>query len=118
MSKLSQILEFDPLDNPMYLKKVGNWVLTFLHAHDQVEKIQLAITNVIPRQADGSLQPRRIIIEQADQEHQWQINHIECFDSLENKEVLLNASEQTGGSIIQDLLSEFRKYDVEVMFKA
>lgn len=117
MSKLSQMLEFDPLDNPMYLKKVGNWVLTFLNADDQVNNIQLAITNVIPRKPDGSLQARRIIIEQLEHENLWQINHIECFDSSENKEVLIHAFEKTGSEMIEDLLQEFRKYDVEVIFR-
>lgn len=118
MSSTVQILEFDPLDNPMHLKKVGNWVLTFLSAPEQINHIQLAITNVLPRQANGSVQARRIVIEQTEQEHQWAINHIECFDSHANKEVILQASETVGTEIIHILQNEFRKYDVEVLFIA
>lgn len=118
MSISEQILEFDPLDNPMHLKKVGNWVLTFLSSPEQIDHIQLAITNVVPRQADGSVQARRIVIEQSKQEHQWTINHIECFDSESNKEIIVQASENLGAEIIHNLQNEFRKYDVEVLFIA
>ena len=41
--------EFDEFDNPMHLSKVGNWVFTFLSPQNQLDHIQLAMTNVIPR---------------------------------------------------------------------
>lgn len=63
-------LEFDAYDNPMQLSKVGNWVITFLSPKDQEHQIQLAITNVLPRQISAQLQPRRIVIQQsADAQH-------------------------------------------------
>ena len=50
---------FDAYDNPMQLSKVGNWVITFLSPKDQESQIQLAITNLLPRQISAHLQPTR-----------------------------------------------------------
>ena len=69
-------LEFHPADNPMYLKKVGNWVLTFLNSKDDLTNIQLAITSVLPRQVSDNLQPVRVIIHKTEVENRWLIQQI------------------------------------------
>lgn len=105
--------EFDEFDNPMHLSKVGNWVFTFLSPQQQIEHVQLAITNVIPRQANSELQARRLIIEQ---EHQnlWNIIQLECFDGVNQKEILMPLQDLNANEIFQEIIHEFAKYDVEI----
>lgn len=116
MPKSQPVLAFDPLDNPMHLKKVGNWVITFISLDNQDSEIQLAITHVMPRQAINTLQPRRIIIKQTSDITQWNIKHIECFDGRLNQEVVLEASDSNAQHMIQNFILDLRKYDVEVKF--
>src|SRR5690606_41510079 len=79
-------LEVPLADNPMYLQKVGNWVLTFLSATDELTNIQLAITSVLPRQVSDNLQPVRVIIHNTEVENRWLIQQIECYDSAHGKD--------------------------------
>lgn len=105
--------EFDEFDNPMHLSKVGNWVFTFLSPQQQIEHIQLAITNVIPRQVNTELQTRRLIIEHNHQ-NLWNIMQLECFDGLNQKEILMPLQNLQVNNIFQDIIHEFAKYDVEI----
>ena len=105
--------EFDDFDNPMHLSKVGNWVFTFLSPQQQIEHIQLAITNIIPRQANSIFQARKLIIEQ-DHQNLWNIIQLECFDGLNQKEILMPLQDLQANEIFQDIISEFAKYDVEI----
>ena len=114
MSTAVQILEFDPFDNPMHLSKVGNWVITFLSPQEQTEHIQLAITNVIPRQVSDQLQPRRIVIRQADLPDQWRIEEIECYDCEQQTDTALDNQPEVLVQVIDALIQEFQKYDVHV----
>lgn len=107
-------LEFDAYDNPMQLSKVGNWVITFLSPKDQEHQIQLAITNVLPRQISAQLQPRRIVIQQSADAQQWQIQQIDCFDSQTNQEISFQARDTIGQTVIQRVIQEFDKYDVSI----
>ena len=107
-------LDFHPADNPMYLKKLGNWVITFLSSQDEVANIQLAITSVLPRQLSDNLQPSRIIIHQTECDNRWLIQQIECYNSLDGKDKLLSCHDKVGKQVIQNLIQEFNKYDVEV----
>ena len=84
---MQHYLEFDAFDNPMQLSKVGNWVITFVSAADELEHIQLAITYVLPRQISDALQPRRILIEKTAYGHQWLISMIVCFDSKNKRPI-------------------------------
>ena len=107
-------LNFHTADNTMYLKKLGNWVITFLSSQDEVANIQLAITSVLPRQLSDNLQPSRIIIHQTERDNRWLIQQIECYNSLDGKDKLLSCHDKVGKQVIQNLIQEFNKYDVEV----
>ena len=107
-------LAFDAYDNPMQLSKVGNWVITFLSPKDQESQIQLAITNVLPRQISAHLQPRRIVIQQSTDALLWQILQIECFDSQTNQELSFQPDDDIGQAVIQKIIQEFDKYDVNI----
>lgn len=109
--------EFDEFDNPQHLSKVGNWVITFLTSAEQTEFTQLAITNVIPRQATQQLQPRRLIIEQKINENDWEILQLECFDGEHNQEIRVEISEPIAQKILQQFIAEFAKYDVHLSLK-
>ena len=109
-------LEFHPADNPMYLKKVGNWVLTFLNSRDELTNIQLAITSVLPRQVSENLQPVRVIIHKTDVENRWLIQQIECYDSAQGKDEQFSCSDEIGNKVIHSIIQEFDKYDVEINF--
>lgn len=110
-----QYIQFHPADNPTRLSKVGNWVITFL-TNPNSEKTQLAITNVIPRQMQDELQARRFIIENTLRINTWSILLIECFDSTLNQTFELELGSRQAKQFIQQLLSEFDRYDVEVVF--
>ena len=107
-------LEFHPADNPMHLKKVGNWVLTFLSPKENLNHIQLAITSVLPRQVSDNLQPLRVIIDQTDVENRWSIQQIICYDSTQGKDEIFNCDDEVGSKVIANLMQEFNKYDVEL----
>ena len=76
---MAVLFEFDPFDHPTQLSKIGNWVITFLSPADEQQDIQLAITYVLPRQANDQLQARRIIINSTANEQRWLIEKIECW---------------------------------------
>lgn len=114
---MSHYLEFDAFDNLMQLSKVGNWVITFLSPVEELELVQLAISYVLPRQLSDSLQPRRVLIEKSPIEHHWLIQAIECFDSSTGQEISLSAEHRTAQQILEQILQEFKKYDVDVQFK-
>ena len=106
--------EFDEFDNPMHLSKVGNWVFTFLSPQNQLDHIQLAMTNVIPRQAVSELQARRLVIEQLENQNMWNIVQLECFDGATQQEILLALNGLEANHIFQEIMREFSKYDVEI----
>lgn len=114
MSTSSYSLEFDVCDNPMQLSKVGNWVITFLSPASQIDHIQLAMTFVVPRQANDILQARKIIIQQSHLANQWQIEQIECYDSMLQKDLILEKNDLNIPMILNELVIEFEKYDVSV----
>lgn len=107
-------LEFHPADNPMYLKKVGNWVLTFLSPKEDLTHIQLAITSVLPRQVSENLQPLRVIIDQTETENRWLIQQIICYDSTQGKDAIFSCEDAIGMKVIENMMQEFNKYDVEI----
>ena len=113
MSSL-RYLEFHPADNPMYFKKVGHWVLTFLNSRDELANIQLAMTSILPRQVGEHLQPIRIIIEQTKIENRWLIQQIECYDSTQAKDEKFSCNDKIGIKVIQKIIQEFKKYDVDI----
>ena len=104
---------FAPADNPMYLSKVGNWVITFI-SDAQTQPVRLAMTYVIPRQQDHGMQPRRIEIEQATTPHAWDIQSLECYDAEQSKDTLLDVNSEQASEFFQNILLEFQKYDVEM----
>ncbi|QIO06396.1 hypothetical protein [Acinetobacter shaoyimingii] len=115
---MSQILEFNPLDNPMQLSKIGNWLITYLSAKEELDNIQLAISYVLPRHLNDRLQPRRIVIHKSQtSSHQWHIEQIECYDSTAQKEVLIEPNTTMWQEILENLIKEFRRYDVDVTLK-
>lgn len=109
---MSYFLEFDAFDNPMHLSKVGNWVITFLNPKEELVNIQLAITYVLPRQANGEVQPRRIVISNSKQENQWLVEEVECFNSANNQEIHFSPKTNEAQNILQNVLKEFARYDV------
>lgn len=44
----------------------------------------------------------------------WLIQQIECYSSLDGKDKLLSCHDKVGKQVIQNLIQEFNKYDVEV----
>lgn len=113
---IQHYLEFDTFDNPMHLSKVGNWVFTFISPKEELEKIELAMTNVIPRHLSEMLQPRRIIIAKTEHAQRWLIKEIECYDSTQLREVSIQADDTFAQTALHGILQEFAKYDVNVAF--
>lgn len=105
-------LEFDSFDNPMQLSKVGNWIFTFLSPREAMPDVQLAITNVMPRQISDELQPRKVVIHNTAEENIWLIEQVECFNSQTNQEVIFPAQAEESQMVIQTIISEFERYDV------
>lgn len=81
---------------------------------DQESQIQLAITNLLPRQISAHLQPRRILIQQSTDALLWQILQIECFDRPNNQELSFQPDDDIGQAVIQKIIQEFDKYDVNI----
>ncbi|ALH95616.1 hypothetical protein [Acinetobacter equi] len=106
-------LKFEPFDQPTQLSKVGNWVITFVSTKDDLTHI-LAITHVIPRQADQEIQIRRLVIQATNTENCWEILNIEAFNGILNQEVILNLQEEKTQQLILEILKEFNKYDVSI----
>ncbi|AXY60626.1 hypothetical protein [Acinetobacter sp. WCHAc010052] len=111
---VSHFLEFDSFDNPTQLNKIGNWVITFLSPSDSVAPVQLGITSVLPRQISDSIQPSRITIQSTNDDNQWLIQQIECYEGHNGKECFFTAEDQTGQDILVALIHELKKYDVNV----
>ncbi|RZG75786.1 hypothetical protein [Acinetobacter sp. WCHAc060025] len=111
----TRYIQFHPADDPTQLSKIGNWVITFL-SDQHSNKTQLAITNVIPCQILETLQPRRFVIENMQTTQNWSIQSIECFDSTLNKTFELELDSYQAIQFIQQLLSEFERYDVEAVY--
>ena len=103
-------LDFHPADNPMYLKKLGNWVIIFINAPDEVTNIQLAITSVLPRQLSDNLQPSRIIIHQTALDNRWLIQQIECYSSLDGKDKLLSCHDKVGKQVKKRWIRKFEQH--------
>jgi hypothetical protein len=115
---LYQILEFNPLDNPMQLSKIGNWLITYVSPKEELDNIQLAITYVLPRQISDQLQPRRVIIHKLESAYKWHVEQIECYDSSTQQEILIQDDETTWNMILEQICREFHKYDVDVSLKS
>lgn len=110
----ANFLVFDDFDNPMHLSKVGNWIITFVSPRDQLTDIVLAITYVLPRQISEALQPRRVLIQQTENMTHWKIQHIECYDSQSQQELILDTENPVTQKTLELILQEFSKYDVDV----
>jgi hypothetical protein len=110
-------LVFDDFDNPMYLKKVGNWVLTFLNSDSVDQRTRLAITYVLPRSVNQGIEIRRVVIEQTDLEHHWLIQNIDAFNGVHNQEIVLELDTPTTLTLLGRILKEFEKYDVCIQLK-
>ncbi|WOE31684.1 MULTISPECIES: hypothetical protein [unclassified Acinetobacter] len=106
-------LEFNPFDHPTQLSKVGHWVITF-HHFNIASNTQLAISYVLPRQADQDIQIRRLIIESTQQEIRWKIIQIDAFNGKLNQEVQLDITSPLTRPLIQGILQDFQKYDVNI----
>ena len=91
-------------------------MLTFLSPQDEKSDVQLAITSVLPRQVSENLQPIRVVIQQSEIENRWLIQQIVCYDSFQGKDEILNCADEMGIKVIQSIIQEFEKYDVEVNF--
>lgn len=111
---IPNFLIFDEYDNPMQLSKVGNWVITFLSPKEQLDQIELAITSVVPRHAQTGLQPYRIHLHQTESMQKWQIGTIECYDADQHTERVLAPEHPHYLSVIDQVVFEFKKYDVEI----
>ncbi|UDM37400.1 hypothetical protein LIS44_09720 [Acinetobacter haemolyticus] len=81
---------------------------------EDLTHIQLAITSVLPRQVSENLQPVRIIIDQTEIENRWLIQQIICYNSAQGKDEILSCSDAIGIKVIENLIEEFNKYDVEL----
>mgnify|MGYP000361332413 CR=1 FL=1 len=114
---MQYFLEFEPLDNPMHLSKVGNWIITFLSPKEELTHIQLAIAHVLPRRICDGLQPRRLIMRSCPVAHYWEIERIECFDSSLNQELVFLPESPQAQAVIQTILKEFERYDVCINMK-
>lgn len=113
---MSLFLQFDHFDNPMYLKKVGNWVITFLNATSPAEDqpIRLVINSVLPIQVAEHIQPRTIHICQMSDETLWRIESVEYFCSQDNQLYRANLETDLMREMIQNIIAEFKRYDVEI----
>lgn len=111
---MSCYLKFDPLDQPTQLSKVGNWVITFIDPAQQSTQTQLAITYVIPRQANQDIHIRHIAIENTPDENIWRVIRVDAFNGLFNQELVLDPTQSTSQKLIQQILIEFAKYDVNI----
>ena len=111
-------LEFDPFDHPTQLRKVGNWIFTFLSTPEEMPYIQLAITNVMPRHISDELQPRCVIIHNTEDENIWKIEVVECFNSQTNQEMLFAAADPQSQLVLKSIITEFARYDVNLTLKS
>ena len=110
----SHFLHFNPADNPAQLSKIGNWLITYLSPQDENQAIVLAISYVLPIQMTLDLQPRQICIAKTQNENEWRIESIECFDSQTSKNYCIDLNSSEALTILHRLMSEFERYDVEL----
>lgn len=110
---MSHYLIFSAADNPMYLSKVGNWVITFLSPKDAVVT-ELALTCVIPRQNLSQLQPRRVTLRQCDDHTTWQIQSLECYTADLQSDISVDIGCAEALQTYAQIAKEFDKYDVEI----
>lgn len=113
---MSLSLQFDTFDNPMYLKKVGNWVITFLNAEEQQtsQSIRLAIRSVLPIQISDGIQPRAIHIQQTHDENIWRVENAEFFSSTDQQHHTIELQHALMLNIVEKIIYEFKRYDVEI----
>lgn len=112
---MSHYIEFDTDDNPRYLSKLGNWVITFL-TPTLVSCTQLAISFVIPTQHHNHLRVRRFIIQNTDNDQIWQVIEIEYDDHSSKQKLNLELESALLPQFIQQLQNEFQRYDVEIKY--
>jgi hypothetical protein len=112
---MSHYIEFDIDDNPRYLSKVGNWVITFL-TPALVSCTQLAISFVIPTQHHNHQQVRRFVIQNTDNDQIWRVIAIEYDDHSSMQTLNLELESTLLTQFIQQLQNELRRYDVEIKY--
>lgn len=108
-------LRFSAFDNPMQLSKIGNWVITFLDVPEHMPT-QLAITHVVPCQVSDHLQLRRVSLQQMQNSLDWQMIQIEYVEHAQPKNLQTNFNSELVFGFIQQLINEFKRYDVEVCY--
>lgn len=113
---MSSYFVFSEFDNPMYLSKVGNWVITFLSARDAAYT-ELSVTSVVPRQNQHILQPRRLVLLQSNEAHTWEIKSLECYNSETQCDELVELDSIEAQQTFQQIMQEFAKYDVDILLK-
>ena len=113
---MSLLLKFDEADNPMYLKKVGNWIITFLNTTEssQHSPIRLAICSVLPVQRSEHIQPRYIHLCQTTDNTIWQIETAEYFSSEQNQYYSGYFEHNLMYEMVEKIVCEFKRYDVEI----
>ena len=116
LKAMSLSLQFDAFDNPMYLKKVGNWVITFLNSAEQEasQPIRLAIRSVLPIQISDDIQPRAIHIQQTHNENVWHIENAEFFSSTDQQHHTVELQHALMLNIVEKIMCEFKRYDVNI----
>ena len=113
---MSLSLQFDAFDNPMYLKKVGNWVITFLNSVEQntTHPIRLSIHSVLPIQLSDSIQPRSIEIYQSNDENIWYVENAAFFNSHNQQFHTIKFQHDMMLKIVETIIAEFKRYDVDI----
>jgi hypothetical protein len=107
--------KFDALDDPRYLKKVGCWLITYCNPDCIVDTSELAITNLIPCQVDQKLEIRKITIQPSCTNFElWKILGINGYDGTNNQEKKIKIESDECHHLIQQLIADFNKYDVEI----
>ncbi len=110
-------LVFHPDDHPAQLKKVGNWVITFLTRRENSETLQLIIRSVIPQQMNQNMQLLNLEIHQSALDHHWEILTMSYFDGEQAIELHPDIENPIAIKMLKELIQEFGKYDVELQLK-
>lgn len=113
MNTQTYLLEFDEMDHPAQLGKVGQWVITFSENPVNPHTTELKMTDVMPLQHDQGIQIRQLSIQHLN-EHLWKITQIQY-----QKEEMQSTNQSEIGHIQQlkllnKIIENFRKYDVNI----
>lgn len=113
MIEQTYLLEFDEMDHPAQLGKVGQWVITFSENPANPETTELKITDVMPLQHDQAIKIKQLSIQHID-EHLWKISQIQYQKGAVQSPHQSEIDHIQQLKLLDKLIENFRKYDVNI----